>query len=84
MKRLFLGFFGLALAACGSPTTERPQETYSLVQALGNTENVAAQGLSKADCEMRRDELKQVAAALGTYNEATGHGSITCLPDSMM
>jgi len=58
-------------------------ETYSLVQATGNTEHISAKGLSKAECETRRDELKAVASALGTYSELTGRGSITCLPDSV-
>lgn len=66
--------------------TERSQasssETYVLVQAIGNTERVSAKGLSKPECESRKAELKQVATALGTFNESTGHGSITCLPES--
>lgn len=59
-------------------------ETYALVHAVGDTENVSAKGLTKAECEKRKADLKVVATALGTYNEATGHGSITCLPDSLL
>ena len=58
-------------------------ETYRLVQALGNSERVSAKGLSKRECESRKRELKEVAAALGTFDEQTGYGSITCLPDSL-
>lgn len=58
-------------------------ETYRLVHAIGTTENVSAKGLDKEECEIRKKELKIVATALGTYNEATGYGSITCLPDSL-
>ena len=61
----------------------QPKETYRLVHAIGNTERVVARGLSRSDCQIRRDQLKATATALGTYNEATGHGSITCLPESI-
>lgn len=64
-------------------TSAASAETYRLVHAVGGAENVSATGLSKAECEKRKAELKAVATALGTYNEATGHGSITCLPDSL-
>ena len=57
-------------------------ETYRLIQALGNNENEAARGLSETECERRKQDLKLVSTSLGTYNEATGHGSITCLPES--
>jgi hypothetical protein len=70
---------GLALAACGGEPPKR--ETYALVHAIGNAENVAARGLSKAECESRKADLKATATALGTYNEARGFGSITCLPE---
>lgn len=58
-------------------------ETYRLVHAIGNAEKVVAKGLSKSTCEARKRELKATATALGTYNENTGSGSITCLPDSL-
>lgn len=58
-------------------------EPYRLIHTIGSTERVTAKELSKAECEKRKAELKIVAAALGTYNEAAGHGSITCLPDSL-
>ena len=58
-------------------------ETYRLVHSLGEAEQVAAKGLSLEECERRKAELKTVAAALGTYNEASGIGSITCLPESL-
>lgn len=72
----------LALSGCGSGESA-PEETYRLVHAIGNTENVAGRNLSKGECESRKAELKSVATALGTYNEAAGHGSITCLPESI-
>lgn len=59
----------------------RPLETFSLVHAIGNTEQVSGKGLSKQECENRKRDLKVVAEALGSYNERTGYGSITCLPD---
>jgi hypothetical protein len=62
--------------------TAAPAETFRLIQARGNEENEAARGLSRAECDRRRDELKIVATQLGTYNEAQGIGSITCLPES--
>jgi len=58
-------------------------ETYRLVHAIGNTEKVVAKNLTKPDCEERKRELKATATALGTYNESTGFGSITCLPESL-
>ncbi len=58
-------------------------ETYRLIHAIGNEEHEAARGLSKSECEARKAELKSVATALGTYNESTGYGSITCLPESV-
>lgn len=58
-------------------------ETYRLVHAIGNEEHVSAKGLSKSECEARKNELKAVATAVGTYNEQTGRGSITCLPESL-
>lgn len=73
----------IALAFAVSAGDAVGAETYSLVHAIGNSENVAAKGLTKAECETRKSELKKVAEALGTYNERTGRGSITCLPDSL-
>lgn len=66
----------------GSSSPSRSTETYRLVHAIGNTENVSARNLSKPECERRKADLKATATALGTYNEATGYGSITCLPES--
>lgn len=60
----------------------QPKETYRLVHAIGNDETFVARGLQEYECRMQRDELKEVATALGTYNETTGHGSITCQPES--
>lgn len=57
-------------------------ETYRLIQAIGNTEQEVARGLPLYECQIRRDELKEIATGLGTYNEAVGYGSITCLPES--
>lgn len=64
--------------------TQSNTETYRLVQTRGNEEYESARGLSKRDCEARRDKLKTIATALGTYNEALGVGSITCLPESIL
>lgn len=63
-------------------TTAAHAETYRLIQAIQNTEREAARGLSKAECESRKAELKVIAEKLGTYSEALGKGSITCLPES--
>ena len=63
--------------------TSATAETYRLVHALGNSERAVEKNLSKRDCETRKAEYKKVAEALGTYNERLGHGSITCLPDSL-
>ena len=60
----------------------RTTETYRLIHAIGNAENEVARDLTRSECERRRDDLKVTATALGTYNEATGYGSITCLPES--
>lgn len=85
MKRAIL-LGALLLAGCGSSedTSTASAETYRLIHAVGNVENESARGLSKAECESRKADLKQVAAAMGTYDEASGHGSITCLPESML
>ena len=72
-----------AVVSCGDETPTAPSETYYLVHAIGNEERVNASGLSKAQCESEKAQLKEVATALGAYNEATGYGSITCLPASM-
>jgi len=58
-------------------------ETYRLVYALGNDETIVAKGLKKSECATKKAEFKAVAERLGTYNEATGYGSITCQPDSL-
>lgn len=58
-------------------------ETYRLVHAIENTEKVAAKGLSKAECEVRKRDLIGVAEALGIHSEQLGIGSITCLPESV-
>lgn len=78
----FLRFIVMAIFAMllGAPASGA--ETYRLMQTLGNDEHESARGLSKAECETKKAELKVIATALGTYNEATGHGSITCLPES--
>jgi hypothetical protein len=57
-------------------------ETYRLIHAIGNAEHEAARSLSKSECEAQKKELKAIATALGTYNEQTGYGSITCLPEA--
>lgn len=58
-------------------------ETYRLIHAIGNDEKEVARDLSKDECEARKKEHKVVATALGTFNEGTGYGSITCLPESL-
>jgi len=88
MKRMLIAFAALAAALSFLPKDDGPRfsayagktasvETFRLVHAIGNTEKESARGLSKSECEWRRDEKKQVAAALGVG------GSITCLPESL-
>jgi len=79
---LKIALISAAFAGVGCNTDVMASETYRLVQAIGNSEKVHAKGLSKAECEAKKRELKAVAEAIGTYNEKTGFGSITCLPDS--
>jgi hypothetical protein len=62
--------------------TASADETYRLVYALGNDETVVAKDLSKSECTTKKAEFKAVATALGTYNEATGYGSVSCQPSS--
>lgn len=76
-------FVGAIFTSAGGTTDALASETYRLVQAIGNAEKVHAKGLSRAECEARKRELKAVAEGIGTYNEKTGFGSITCLPDSL-
>ena len=64
--------------------TKSAAETYRLIHAIGNTEKVSAKGLSKVECEARKQELKAVSEKIGTYNERTGYGSITCIAESMI
>lgn len=73
----------LSLGSCGNGSPSTPAETYRLVHAIGNTEHVAATGLTRQDCRARQADLKATATALGTFNEKTGYGSITCLPESL-
>jgi hypothetical protein len=79
---LKIALISAVFAGIGCGTDALASETYRLVQAIGNSEKVHAKGLSKAECETKKRELKAVAEAIGTYNEKTGFGSITCLPDS--
>ena len=58
-------------------------ESYRLVHAIGNDEQMVATDLSSSECEDRKREYKAVAEHLGTYNERVGYGSITCLPESL-
>lgn len=72
------GIWGAGFFGNQSPTTQRNvahEETYRLVHAIGNNERINAGGLTKRDCETRKQEALTVAVALGTG------GSITCLPD---
>lgn len=57
-------------------------EKFRLLHTIGNDEKVVAQGLSRAECEQRLGDLKATSTRLGTFNEATGYGSIACLPES--
>lgn len=59
------------------PELPADAETYRLVHAIGSVERVSAKGISKEDCQARREELRSAAAGLGSG------GSITCLPDSL-
>lgn len=63
------------LTAALLSTPAMAEETYRLIHAIGNMERESARNLTKAECEKRRDELKEVAQRLGTP------GSITCLPE---
>lgn len=75
-------FAAIYLLSGKPPTQSVASETYRLVFALGNTERIVSKGLDKQECEKQKAELKIVATSLGTYNEAAGIGSITCLPES--
>lgn len=88
MKRMLIAFAAIAAALYFLPEDDGPDfsayagkadsaETFRLVHAIGNTEMESARGLSKSECEWRRDEKKQVGAAMGVG------GSITCLPESL-
>lgn len=63
----------------GAPrgSSKKNAETYRLVHAIGNTERINAVGLSKSECEMRRDDAKIIAVSIGAG------GSITCLPENL-
>lgn len=65
------------LAMCSPSDSGRYEMTYRLVQASGNSERIAARGLSRSECEARKRELQSVTAILGTG------GSVTCLPESV-
>lgn len=73
--------FSVYLFSSSDESGSQTVETYRLIHAIGNTEQEIARGLSRPECQVRRDELKETATALGTYNDATGQGSITCLPE---
>ena len=73
----------LTIAAAALMISAAHAETYRLIHAIGNAEHENARGLSKSECEQQKKELKIVAEKLGTYNERTGYGSITCLPESV-
>lgn len=51
-------------------------ETYRLVHAIGNDENISARGLTLGRCQSLREEKRTVVKALGVG------GSVTCLPES--
>lgn len=82
MRKFAVAAVSFAAAMAGSSIGAHA-ESYRLIHAIGNVEHEAARGLSKRECEAQKAELKAVAEALGTYNERTGHGSITCLPESI-
>lgn len=63
------------------PPVPTIQDKFNLIFALGNTEKISATGLTWAECEKRKKELKQAAEGLGTYNEKLGIGSITCISE---
>ncbi len=52
-------------------------ETYRLIHAIGNSEEETP-GLSKQECEKRKQELKVITAALGTG------GTVSCIPESLL
>lgn len=74
----------IALGTIISLGAAQAEEQYSLVHAIGNDENVVASDMTKSECETRKKEYKAVATQLGTYNEATGYGSIVCLQESWL
>lgn len=71
MKILIIASSAILLVAAAKA------ETYRLIHAIGNTEKVSAKGLTKAECEKRKKDLKIVADTTGAG------GSVTCLPDSL-
>lgn len=83
---LCFGLIFILARVHGGDTKPRPElkvETFSLVHAIGNNEHVSATGLSYGECNRRKADLKAAATALGTYNEATGYGSIVCWPENL-
>ncbi|MGQ2989521.1 MAG: hypothetical protein ACT7A5_32125 [Ferrovibrionaceae bacterium] len=82
MRGLVIAAAAVLIGSCGPPPSSKA-ERYRLVHAVGNDELVLAGNLTKAECEGRREDRKRSATAAGTYNEATGYGSITCLPESL-
>lgn len=88
--RVVMAIFGcIALVAIIAQVDKRipasspkPEEGYNLIFTLGNTEKISASGLTWAECEKRKKELKLTAEGLGTYSERLGHGSIVCISDS--
>jgi hypothetical protein len=69
------GIFGIALLA-GS-TSFASAETYRLVHAIGNEEEILAEGLSQQECQDMKSERVVIVARLNVA------GSITCLPESL-
>lgn len=58
-------------------------ETYRLVHAIGNSEKIVADGMSKMDCAARKKDDIAIAEALGIHSKKLGIGSIVCLPENV-
>lgn len=82
MRKLLFFAIGIgALVVFGRSEPDHTQtearESYRLVHAIGNTERIAATGMTMQACRAQQGELRTIATIIGAG------GSITCLPDSL-
>lgn len=82
-SKKYLALLTTCAFAALTATSDVSAETYRLIHAIGNSEKELGRDLTKSECERRKSEAKKIGEALGTYNEKRGHGSITCLPESI-